>query len=145
MSTQTNNNIRSEDVQLRFFEDANTERVLNHISISIKENATEGVDSICGQKSDDPYTVFNFWDVDFEGTQKDLALIDAYLANIAAKQANTGENPAVAIFEAVNKKAVTTTYTFSGITRKPVALSASGRADPFKISTGFKAKNFKKT
>lgn len=145
MTASTNNNIRSEDVSLRFFEAGNNELALNHMSFSIKENASEGVDSICGQKADDPYTVFNFWDVDFEGTQTNMKLLRSYLANILAKQANTGENPATVIMQATDKKAVTTTFTFTGITRKPVALTASGRADPFKIGSGFKAKSMVET
>jgi hypothetical protein len=142
MSTLTNNNIRSTDVSCRFFSIGNQEILLNHLDFSIKEMASEGVDSICGAVRDDPYTVTNYFDVDFNGTQLDMTLLNEYIANIASRDSHTGENPASVSFQSTTKKGVTNTYVFTGITRKAFNMSASGRADPFKFTSGFKAKNF---
>jgi hypothetical protein len=142
MSTQTNNNIRSKDVSVRFFTTGTLEVLLNHLDFSIEEQATEGVDSLCGTLRDDPYTVTNYFDVGFNGTQLDTTLLDEFIANITAKDAGTGENPCVLMASITNLKGTTRTYTFTGVTRKPIKMAASGRSDPFKFSSGFKCKNF---
>lgn len=144
MTTQTNNNIRSEDVSCRFFSTGNKELLLNHLDFSIEEMATEGVDSLCGTNRDDPYTVTNYFDVGFNGTMLDTQLLDEFVANIAAKDAGTGENPAVVTAVIKTKKGTAVTYVFTGVTRKPFKLGASGRSDPFKFSSGFKCKDFVK-
>ena len=142
MSTLANNNIRSTNVSCRFFSVGNSEVLLNHLDFTIKEMASEGVDSICGTLRDDPYTVVNYFDVDFTGTQLDMTLLNEFIANIASKDANTGENPAVITFQATSMQGLTYTYVFTGVTRKAFTLGASGRADPFKFTSGFKAKLF---
>jgi hypothetical protein len=145
MTTSTNNNERSEDVNCRFFSTGKKELLLNHLDFDIEEMASEGVDSLAGQKRDDPYTVTNYFSVTFNGTQTDQSLLDEFLANIASKDANTGENPAVVTVEMETKQAVTNTYVFTAVTRKPFKLGASGRSDPFKFSSGFKCKKFVKS
>lgn len=145
MTTQTNQNERSEDVACRFFSTGNKEIQLNHLDFEIKEMATEGVDNIAGQKRADPYTVTDYFDVGFNGTQTNQDLLDDFLANIASKDANTGETGATVTMEVTTKQAVTSVYVFTGVTRKAFGLSASGRADPFKFASGFKAKNYQKT
>jgi hypothetical protein len=145
MGTLTNNNIRSFNVSVRFFTLANAELLLNHLDFSIEEMATEGVDSLCGSDSDDPYTVHNYFEVKFNGTQLDTSLLDDFIANIIAKQNNTGENQATVMAQITTQSAVTTNYAFTGVTRKPFSMSASGRSDPFKYSSGFKCKKMVKT
>lgn len=144
MGTLTNNNIRSEDVSMRFFSAGNAEVLTNTLDFTVTEMASVGADSLNGQKTDDPYSVHNYWDIDYNGTQLDTSMIDELLGNLAAKKAGTGENPGVVTLAITNKKGVTTIYTFSGITRKPQKLSASGRVELFKMGSGFMCKLFQK-
>ena len=145
MSTTTNNTMRSEDVQCRFFTGAsgggNQEVILDHLNFTVKENATTGSDDVCGQKRGDPFSVTNYFEVDYEGRQKDLSVLTDLISNIASKDDNTGELPAVLTMQATTKLGVTTTFTFTGVTRKPFTLSASGRSDPFKMGSGFFCKD----
>jgi hypothetical protein len=142
MGTLTNNNIRSGDVAMRFFTAGQNEILTNTLDFTISEQATEGVDSLCGTTRDDPYTVTNFFDIAYNGTQLDTSLLDELLANIANKDANQGENPAVCTLTITTKKGVGKVYAFSGVTRKAWTMSASGRSDPWKMGHGFKCKHF---
>ena len=145
MTTQTNNNIRSEDVNCRFFTTGKKEIQLNSMDFDVEEMATEGVDNLCGRDRADPYTVTDYFAVIFNGTQTNNDLLDDFLANILSKDSDTGENPSIVTVEITTKQAVTSVYVFTGCTRKPFKLSASGRADPWKLASGFKCKKFKKS
>lgn len=145
MGTLTNGAMRSEDVACRFFTTGNQEKILEHLSFTIKENASTGADSLCGADRDDPYSVTNYFEMDFEGRQKDLQFLTDLISNIASKDANTGEKPAVLEFSATTKLGVTTAFVFTGVTRKPFNLSASGRAELFKMGAGFFCKYMKQT
>lgn len=143
MGTLTNNNMRSTDVRLRFFAAGQKEIVTSTLDFSVKENATEGEDQINGEDAADAFHVFNLWDISFNGTQKDNTMLTEFLTNILNERAGLGENPAVVTMEARTKKGVTNVYTFTGVTRKAVELTVSGRSDPFKIAGGWRCKNFK--
>jgi hypothetical protein len=142
MTAQTNNVMRSEDVSLRYFVTGNTEIVLEHISFTIKQVATTGSDNVCGQKRGDPFVVTDYFEVDFEGRQRDLSLLADLITNIASHDASTGENPAVLAFGATPIGQALKNFTFNGVTRKPFTMSASGRADLFKMGAGFYCKDF---
>ncbi|HEY2517093.1 MAG TPA: hypothetical protein VGI39_39745 [Polyangiaceae bacterium] len=142
MGTLTNNAMRSTDVRLRFFAAGMKEFITDTMDFSVKENATESEDQINGADAADPYSVFNFWDIDFNGRQKDNQFMTDFLTNIASRRAGTGETPGVVTVEARRKDGVTNVYTFSGVTRKAMSMNVSGRADPFKLAGGWKCVNF---
>ncbi len=136
-------NIRGKSIRLIFtFNGKNVEIIAK--GIGIKEIATKGMDQACGEDRGRPFKETDAFQFTYQAYQKDQALLDACLAQIAQGDASLAPLGSVIGMVIKNPDGTSAAYKASEVTNDEIDFGASARTDAAMFNHGFVARYFNK-